>query len=115
MSRVDKVHSATPDDAAIVFAALGDNTRLNLLARLRDGQSHAIVELTDGSGLTRQAISKHLHVLENAGLVISEKSGRESRYLFDASGVQKAQAYLDMASAQWDAAILRLKYFIEET
>ncbi|MDO8909908.1 MAG: metalloregulator ArsR/SmtB family transcription factor [Pseudohongiella sp.] len=104
-----------PDDAAIIFAALGDNTRLNLLARLRDGQSHAIVELTDGTGLTRQAISKHLHVLENAGLVLSEKSGRESRYLFDAGGFQKAQAYLDVASAQWDAALLRLKDFIEET
>ncbi|MDO9519286.1 MAG: metalloregulator ArsR/SmtB family transcription factor [Pseudohongiella sp.] len=115
MSQMNNVYSPMPDDAAIIFAALGDNTRLNLLARLRDGQSHAIVELTDGTGLTRQAISKHLHVLENAGLVLSEKSGRESRYLFDAGGFQKAQAYLDMASAQWDAALLRLKDFIEET
>lgn len=82
--------------------------------RLQDGQSHAIVELTDGTGLTRQAISKHLHVLESAGLVISEKSGRESRYLFDAHGVQKARAYLDMASAQWDSAIMRLKDFVEQ-
>lgn len=102
-----------PDDAASIFAALGDNTRLSLLTRLQDGHSHAIVELTDGTGLTRQAISKHLHILENAGLVISEKSGRESRYLFDADGIQKAQAYLDMASAQWDAAIMRLKDFVE--
>lgn len=102
-----------PDDAAIVFAALGDNTRLGLLSRLQDGQSHAIVELTEGTGLTRQAISKHLHVLEDAGLVVSKKNGRESRYLFDANGIQKAQAYLDMASAQWDAAIMRLKNFVE--
>lgn len=102
-----------PADAAIIFAALGDNTRLSLLTRLQDGQPHAIVELTDGTGLTRQAISKHLHILENAGLVVSEKTGRESRYLFDEQGVQKARAYLDMASAQWDTAITRLKDFVE--
>lgn len=102
-------------DAAMVFAALGDPTRLTLLGRLRDGRPHAIVELTDGTGLSRQAISKHLQVLETAGLVVREKSGRESRYLFDADGLQKAQAYLDMASAQWDAAAIRLKAFAEAT
>ncbi|MBU2099563.1 MAG: metalloregulator ArsR/SmtB family transcription factor [Gammaproteobacteria bacterium] len=103
-----------PDDAALIFAALGDNTRLGLLTRLQDGQPHAIVELTEGTGLTRQAVSKHLHILANAGLVVSRKTGRESRYVFDAHGIQKAQAYLDMASAQWDAAIMRLKNFVEE-
>ena len=102
-------------DAAMVFAALGDPTRLTLLGRLQDGRPHAIVELTDGTGLTRQAISKHLLVLQNAGLVVSKKHGRESRYTFDATGVQKARAYLDMALAQWDAAADRLKAFVEAT
>ena len=84
-----------------------------LLTRLQDGKAHAIVELTQGTGLTRQAISKHLRVLQQAELVSCEKNGRESCFVFDAQGIQKARAYLDMASAQWDDAITRLKNFTE--
>lgn len=97
-----------------MFAALGDITRLGLLARLQDGQTHAIVELTEGTGLSRQAISKHLAVLQDAGLVLHERVGRESRYLFHPEGMEQARTYLETASAQWDSAIRRLKAFVEE-
>ena len=100
-------------DAAHVFAALGDSTRLELIARLQDGKSHAIVELTEGTGLSRQAISKHLLVLEVAGLVLSEKVGRESRYVLHRPGFYQAKHYLEQASQQWDDALTRLKQYVE--
>src|SRR6266853_765761 len=67
---------------APVFAALGDETRLSLVAKLCEGSPQSISRLTEGSNLTRQAISKHLHVLENAGIVESVRVGRESQYEF---------------------------------
>lgn len=100
-------------EAAHVFAALGDSTRLELIERLQDGQSHAIVELTEGTGLSRQAISKHLLVLEVAGLVVSEKVGRESRYVLHRPGFDQAKHYLKLASQQWDDALARLKQSVE--
>ncbi len=101
-------------ETAPVFAALGDSTRLALLARLQDGRAHAIVDLTEGSGLSRQAISKHLNVLQAAGLVRQQRVGRERRYLFHPKGIERARTYLETASAQWDAAITRLKLFAEQ-
>jgi DNA-binding transcriptional ArsR family regulator len=67
-----------PPGAAPVFAALGDSTRLRLLSRLKDGRPRSIVQLTDGLGLTRQGVSKHLRILEQAGMVRSARIGRES-------------------------------------
>lgn len=97
-----------------MFAALGDPTRLELLSRLQDGQAHAIVDLTDGSGLTRQAVTKHLQVLERARLVTSQREGRKTHYVFDGAGLNQARSYLEMASAQWDQAIERLRLFVED-
>jgi len=102
-----------PGGAVPLFAALGDSTRLTLLGRLQDGKPHAIVELTQGSGLTRQAVTKHLRVLERARLVISQREGRETRYVFDATGLNEARSHLEMASLQWDQAIERLRVFVE--
>lgn len=99
---------------APVFAALGDPTRLSLLARLQDGEALAIVDLTEGTGLSRQAISKHLAILHNAGLVRQQRVGRESRYLFHTKGIERARTYLETASAQWDTTIARLKMFTEQ-
>ncbi|HBX38128.1 MAG TPA: transcriptional regulator [Pseudohongiella sp.] len=111
---VDPTAPLLPRDAVPLFAALGDSTRLSLLSRLQDGQPHAIVELTQGSGLTRQAVTKHLRVLERARLVISQREGRETRYVFDATGLNEARSYLEMASLQWDRAIDRLRLFVED-
>lgn len=98
---------------APVFAALGDRTRLSLLAELSDGQMRSIAGLSAKSKLTRQAITKHLRVLENAGLVSSMRVGRESQFAFRPEPIVQARSYLDDVSAQWDEALSRLKSFVE--
>ena len=98
---------------ALVFAALGDETRLWLVARLCGGQPHSISQLTRGSRLTRQAITKHLRLLENAGIVRSVRAGRESRFAFDPQPMEEMKEYLDFVSKQWDHALSRLKSFVE--
>lgn len=98
---------------APVFAALGDETRLSLVAKLCGGQPHSISQLTEGSKLTRQAITKHLRVLESAGIVHSVRTGRESRFEFDPEPMEGIKEYLDFVSKQWDQALSRLKSFVE--
>ena len=98
---------------AVVFAALGDVTRLKLLARLVEGEPASIARLTEGSGLTRQAITKHLRVLERAGMVRCERAGRESRFALDPRPMEEMRSYLEMVSAEWDAALGRLRDFVE--
>ena len=99
---------------ASVFFALGDETRLALIARLAGGHPCSISELTRGSRVTRQAISKHLRVLETAGMVRSVRHGREHRYEFSPQPIDRAKQYLDFVSAQWDEALGRLRSFVEE-
>ena len=98
---------------APLFAALGDATRLKLVSRLSDGQSRSIAQLTGGLKLTRQGVTKHLRVLEQAGIVRSSRVGRESRFTYDPRYVKRVQSYLDKVSEQWDDALLRLKSFVE--
>jgi DNA-binding transcriptional ArsR family regulator len=99
--------------ADLIFAALGDATRLGLLSRLNDGQRHSISALTSSGPLTRQAVTKHLHVMEQAGLVRSQRAGRETHYALRAETIMVAQKYLDEISRQWDSALRRLKDFVE--
>jgi DNA-binding transcriptional ArsR family regulator len=99
---------------AAIFAALGDETRLLLIAKLCSGQRHSISELTVGSKLTRQAITKHLRVLQRAGIVHGVRAGREQRFEFDPEPMQEIKQYLDIVSAQWDQALARLKSFVED-
>lgn len=105
-----QAHDPSP---APVFAALGDRTRLSLLARLSDGETRSIAKLSADTRLTRQAITKHLHVLENAGLVRSIRVGRESRFALRPEPIAEARSYLDMVSAQWDDALSRLRAHLE--
>ena len=81
---------------------------------LASGEPRSIAELTAGSKLTRQAITKHLRVLENAGVVRGVRAGRESLFEFDPEPVDEMRKYLDEVSAQWDRALIRLKAFVEE-
>ncbi len=99
---------------AAVFAALGDPTRLSLMWRLKDGDMLSVTALSEGLPLTRQGVSKHLRILEQAGVLTSRKVGRESRYAFQPDAVVAARSYLDAVSAQWDETIARLKRFVEE-
>jgi DNA-binding transcriptional ArsR family regulator len=100
---------------ASVFAALGDETRLGLLAKLTNGEPLSIVRLAAGTKLTRQAVTKHLRVLEDVGVVFSVKAGRESRFALDPRPIVGAQEYLEHVSRQWDTALARLKALVEET
>ena len=99
---------------APVFAALGDETRIALVAKLSGGQPCSISQLTKGSKLTRQAVTKHLRVLEDVGIVHSVHAGRESLFEFDAGPIEEMREYLDFVSEQWDHALARLKSFIQE-
>ena len=99
---------------APVFAALGDKTRLALVAKLSGGQPCSISQLTQGSKLTRQAITKHLRVLESVRIVHSVNAGRERLFEFDPTPIEDVREYLDFVSEQWDHALARLKSYIEE-
>jgi DNA-binding transcriptional ArsR family regulator len=100
-------------DQASIFAALGDKTRLALVSKLCGGQPRSISQLAQDSALSRQAITKHLRVLERAGIVHSTRSGRESRYHFDPQPMKDLRKYLELVSEQWDQALARLKSFVE--
>lgn len=107
-------HDNPPASVAPVFAALGDTTRLALLARLSAGQAQSIVELTRGTGLSRQGVSKHLDVLAQAGVISRQRVGRESRYAIRPDSLAGARGYLERASRQWDEAAERLRKFVED-
>jgi len=98
---------------AAVFAALGDVTRLALVAQLSSERGQSVSALAAGGRLTRQAGSKHLRVLERAGLARPERVGRESRYRLDPAALAGAGDYLRAVSARWDAALDRLKAHVE--
>lgn len=99
---------------APVFAALGDGTRLWLLAKLSRGERFSISQLTEGSKLSRQAITKHLRVLQRVEVVRSIRSGRENLFQFNPAPIVEMKQYLDQVSAQWDEALARLKSFVED-
>jgi DNA-binding transcriptional ArsR family regulator len=100
--------------AAPVFAALGDETRLALVDRLAGGGPWSIARLTAGSDITRQAVTKHLHVLAEAGLVRDARRGRERLWELETDRLADARRTLDELSKRWDEALDRLKRFVEE-
>lgn len=100
--------------SAPLFAALGDDVRLRLVIRLSQGGSVSIRKLTAGTGVTRQAITKHLRVMQNSGLVRSTRSGRERLWQLNQSRLQDARRHLDLISKQWDDALARLRKFVED-
>jgi DNA-binding transcriptional ArsR family regulator len=100
-------------ETAPVFAALGDETRLGLVARLCDDGPQSIAKLTEGSDVTRQAVTKHLRVLEDAGLVRGSRDGRESVWQIEPRRLEAARRSLDLISARWDSAIERLRIMVE--
>jgi DNA-binding transcriptional ArsR family regulator len=99
--------------AAPVFAALGDENRLYIVARLCKDGPLSIARLTEGSSITRQGVTKHLDALSSAGLVRSKRAGRERIWKIEPKRLAEARSYLDQISAQWDAAIGRLRAFVE--
>jgi len=114
MSRADAALSAHVRDAAPLFAALGDETRFQLLVRLSMRGPGSISRLRGGSPVSRQAITKHLVVLSEAGLVRSSRRGRERIWELEPKRLSDAHQYLDRISKQWDDALDRLKSFVED-
>ena len=114
MSRPNAAARSTVRDAAPLFAALGDETRLGLILRLSSGGRGSITQLSANSAVSRQAITKHLRVLADAGLVRSTRRGREQVWDLEPGRLADAHACLDRISAQWDAALARLKSFVED-
>jgi DNA-binding transcriptional ArsR family regulator len=101
-------------ETAPVFAALGDVTRLRLVARLCGDGPLSIARLSEGAGVTRQAITKHLDALAGAGLVRGSRRGRERIWELEPRRLAIARRCLDQISDQWDAALNRLKAYVEE-
>ena len=106
--------SAALKARAEIFAALGDATRLSVLDRLSRGTPQSIICLTAGTRLTRQAVTKHLRVLEAAGVVRSVRAGRESLFALEPKPIDDLRRYLETVSSQWDDALARLKAFVEQ-
>jgi len=100
--------------AGAVFAALGEDTRLALVARLSARGPQSITRLASGADVTRQAITKHLHVLAGAGLVHDVRRGRERIWELDTKRLDEASRWLDQISKRWDDALDRLKRFVEQ-
>ncbi len=113
MSRGRKA-AATYSEEAPIFAALGERTRLTLITRLCREGPLSIARLSEGSGVTRQAVTKHLHTLAGAGIVHGTRLGRERIWEIETKRLEKARRCLDRISGQWDEAISRLRAFVEE-
>lgn len=97
-----------------MFAALGDEVRLGLVARLCDDGPTSLTQLTAGTKITRQAITKHLRVMQEAGLVRCTRHGRETLWQLEQGRLEDARHYLDIIAKQWDDALARLQKFVEE-
>ena len=106
--------SGVPPEAALIFAALGDETRLGLVSRLSSDGPMSITKLTSGTTITRQAITKHLRVMEVARLVSSTRHGREIIWQLEQKRLEDVRHYLDVISRQWDDALGRLKALVEQ-
>ena len=113
MSRARRAAAALTA-AAPVFAALGEPTRLKLVARLCAEGPLSITQLSEDAGVTRQAVTKHLETLASAGVVHGMRSGRQRIWELEPRRLEKARRCLDQISDQWDAAIVRLQAFVEE-
>jgi len=113
LRRTDRQAAARLRERAAAFAALGDQTRLALVVKLSDRKAHSISKLTRGSRLTRQAITKHLRVLEGVGMVRRAREGRESLFEFNPRPVIGLKEYIDLVSGEWDQALGRLKQLVE--
>lgn len=100
-------------NSAPIFAALGDETRLRLIAVLCAGGAMSIAQLTSGTDITRQAVTKHLHVLADAGLVRDVKAGRERLWEFEPTQLEEARRSLELIAQQWDHALTKLKLAVE--
>ena len=100
--------------AALLFAALGDPTRLTLLRQLSDGGPASISTLAAKQSMTRQGVTKHLHVLAGAGIIDGNRQGREQVWAVNPQRLAEGRQHLDVIAAGWDEALARFKKLVEE-
>lgn len=105
--------AAARADYVPVFQALGDETRLSIVDKLCAESPQSISSLTEGTKVTRQAITKHLKVLEGAGIIRGVKRGRENLFVLEGGALAGPMKYMEAVSAQWDVSLARLKAFVE--
>lgn len=108
-NRTEELSKAVP-----IFAALGDPIRLAIVARLGKDGPLPTIALKQGAGVTRQGLTKHLHLLEDAGLVSSDRQGRDRQWRLQAQRLAAVRDYLDRISAQWDLRLEQLRAFVED-
>lgn len=97
-----------------VLAALGDESRLQIIRKLCSGGPLSITKLANGAAISRQGVTKHLHALHKAGLVRSERHGREQIWKLEPKRIEEVRRYLAQISQQWDEALSRLTSVVEE-
>lgn len=115
MSKSDlRTNTDRRETLAGIFAALGEPTRLGLVSILREDEGLTLTRLAQSSPLTRQGLTRHLQVLEDAGVVESTRSGRERHFRLAPGPFKEMQDYLRYVSQQWDDALNRLQAFVEE-
>ena len=112
-NRSGPLKTAAVRGSAPIFAALGDETRLKMIAVLCAGGAMSIAQLTAGTDITRQAVTKHLLVLADAGLVKDVKVGRERLWQFEPGQIEEARRSLELIARQWDHALMKLKRTLE--
>lgn len=98
---------------ARLFSALGDSTRLKIVSSLLPGEKRSITQLTEGFALSRQAVTKHLRLLEEVGIVSGEKSGRESLYHLEIESLAEVREIIESIEGQWQQTLGRLKSLVE--
>ncbi len=113
-NRSRPLKTAAVRGSAPIFAALGDETRLKMIAVLCAGGAMSIAQLTAGTDITRQAVTRHLLVLADAGLVRDVKVGRERLWQFDPEQIEEARRSLALIARQWDHALMKLKRTLED-
>jgi DNA-binding transcriptional ArsR family regulator len=115
MSNRQQPNAAVLTHAAPLFAALGDGTRLHLVARLSAAGPLSIARLSEGLPISRQAVTKHLLVLQAAGVISGTRQGRQQVWDFEPQALDEARRCLDLIAKQWTGALQNLKTFLENT
>lgn len=107
------VNSTAPDSLSLIFGALADPTRRAILQRLSTGV-HTVMELAEPFRMTQPSISKHLKVLENAGLVVRGRDAQWRPRAIRAAPLAQANAFLEEFRKLWDERLDRLELYLRE-
>lgn len=109
------VEPLSSDRITAVFAALGDPTRRAILDLLGGGEAVTASRLADRLPVSRQAIAKHLSILEQAGLVVSQQAGRDVRYVVEGNRLEETSQWMSDRAAVWDRRLAAIRKLAEQS